>query len=362
MKKIIAVFLSLVLLLACAAASAEPEGKVTIGTISVNGTFSLQCGLPEGYSVMPLKVTQDQMIALISSGDPEKPVMTLSVAFDETYSDVERMNDLDDEALALLEETFLVSDPTVELSYGETGLGTRLLIARQSGEDVMNYIAFLSVYKGYFIEFVMTPASLEGDRKLTEEEMMMCIDFLTELDFIPADGDASALDIAGKTFPASITEYDEVAKTLTVTLRAPVVLDGAAVEALQVGDTFDLYGEPEEIYALDTEDGTVMVNDEYELRRQEDGSWKLYLYESECRTDLAVLRLPVPETMVFTDEIDSESLEMLDEAAVLTAADFLAALSAESDVGPGFSADNVSVTFGENGELAEIVRFYVPWQ
>ena len=31
--------------------------------------------------------------------------MTLSVAYDETYSDVYKMNELDDEALALLEET-----------------------------------------------------------------------------------------------------------------------------------------------------------------------------------------------------------------------------------------------------------------
>ena len=50
MKKIIAIMLSILMLLGCAAAeTAAPAEKTSIGTISINGAFNLQCGLPEGY-------------------------------------------------------------------------------------------------------------------------------------------------------------------------------------------------------------------------------------------------------------------------------------------------------------------------
>ena len=56
MKKIIAVFLCLAMLLGCAAVSAEQAAstgeKVSIGKISINGAFDLQCAMPEGYSAM----------------------------------------------------------------------------------------------------------------------------------------------------------------------------------------------------------------------------------------------------------------------------------------------------------------------
>ncbi len=359
MKKLIAVFLCLALLLACAAVSAEEavQAKYTIGTISINGAFNLQCAIPEGYTVKPMVVHRDQTIAAVVSEDETKPMMTLSVAFDETYSDVDRMNDLDEEALAILEETFTDVDPTVELSYGETGLGTRLLIARQSGDDVVNYISFLSIYKGYFIEFVLTPSSLDEGKKLTDEQLEMCIDFLTELDFVPLDNEAE--DLAGKTFHAKINDYVPETGMLSITLRQAIELDGAYVEALQEGDTLTLGAETEEIYSLSAEDGYITVNDEIELRKQENGSYRAYFYESEYRTDLNTILVDVPENLVFTDDIDPETLSMLDETRSLTAADFLAALESD-DV--GFDADNVNVTFDENGDLAVISRYYVPWQ
>ena len=362
MRKIIALFLCSVMLV-CAAASAEQaqNGKVSIGVISINGAFDLQCGLPEGYSVKPMVVKQDTLIAVLLPEDESRPSMYLSVAFDETYSDVDRMNDLDEEALELLEKTYTDVDPTVELSYGETGLGTRLLIARQSGDDVTNYIDFLSIYKGYFIEFIMTAGASEKGRKLSDDELRLCIDFLTDLDFIPAAGSAAGVEYAGKTYPAVIGVYNAADNTVAVTLRAPVILDRETADALEVGGTIALGAENEEIYAVDrSEDGYVTVNDEIELRPQEDGSYRVYLYEREYRTDLLTVQAFIPETLVFTDNIDPESLEPLEEPLRLTAADFTAEL--ESGEGVCFAAENVNVTFDENGDLAEISRVYVPWQ
>ena len=117
MKKILSMILSLVLLLGCAAAAGEETAsKVKLGTVDINGAFTLQCGIPEGYEAKPVLVTTDMLIATIETKDPQKPMMTLSVSFDETYADVERMNDLDADALALLEETFYIVDPTVEIT------------------------------------------------------------------------------------------------------------------------------------------------------------------------------------------------------------------------------------------------------
>ena len=120
MKKIISVILSFAILFCAAAALAEDAEKVTIGTVSINGAFRLQCGLPEGYTPYPGTVTPEQITAVIKSEDPNAPVMQLSVAYDEMYADVERLNDLDGEDRTLLEQTFIDNDPDVEISYGET--------------------------------------------------------------------------------------------------------------------------------------------------------------------------------------------------------------------------------------------------
>ena len=97
MKKMMAIILSLAILLCAAAATAENAEKVTIGTISINGAFRLQCGIPEGYTPVPEKVTPEQVTAVIKSEDPNAPVMALSVAYDEMYSDVDRLNALSQE-------------------------------------------------------------------------------------------------------------------------------------------------------------------------------------------------------------------------------------------------------------------------
>ncbi len=185
MKKCIALLLCLILALGSAVSFAESAEKTTIGTISINGAFTLKCALPEGYRIQPLKVNQDQVVAIVTAEDPMKPMMQLSVAFDELYAEVDRMNDLTDEQLEVLERTFTDVDPTIEITYGDTGWGTRVMMVRQSGENQLNYVDFLSVYKGYFVEFVLLPSKNAEDKTLTDEQIRMCVDFLTELDFIP---------------------------------------------------------------------------------------------------------------------------------------------------------------------------------
>ena len=160
-----------------------PDGVKKLGSLNVNGDFELTCKLAEGYDVQAVNVRGDKIIASILSDDITRPQMYLSIAYDETYGDVERMNDLSDEDLAILEGTFTDMNEVV-ISYAETGHGTKLLIARETGGDT-DFVDILAIYKGYFIEFNMTPNPKAADQTLTDEQIRMCIDFLTDVDFNP---------------------------------------------------------------------------------------------------------------------------------------------------------------------------------
>ncbi len=363
MKKIIAMLLCLALALGCAVSFAEEGGKTTLGTISINGAFTLQCGLPEGYRIQVLKMNRDQIVAMMNSSDDQAPVMQLSVAFDEAYSDVDRMNDLTEEDFAVLEKSFTDMDPTVEITYGDTGLGTRLLIAQQSASDVYNYIAFLSVYKGYLVEFVMVPSQNAVSKVLTEDQLLMCIDFLTDLDFIPA-GDLQTTigpaELADTTWLAELSDYDADTNTLQAILKRGIELDPEKVAALQAGDTLTYGQESVKIETIETlEDGSFLINDEIELRNL-GGEFHVYSYEKEYVEPFATLRLEVPETLSFIDEIDPATGDILDTLTEQSAADFIALLTAGGY--PDFASDNVYVSFDANGDLALIQRIYTPWQ
>ncbi len=158
--------------------------KEQMGKLNVNGEFSLQCQLPEGYTMQLINTLGTKISAFITSEDTEKPILQLSIAFDELFANVDRMNDLTEEALKGLEGSFTEMND-VKISYKDTAYGTKLLIAREVGDDT-DFVDILSVYKGYSIEFVMTPNPNAKNQTLTDAQVQMCIDFLSELDFVPA--------------------------------------------------------------------------------------------------------------------------------------------------------------------------------
>ncbi len=160
------------------------RGKENLGTLNVDGRFTLQCRLPEGYSLQVINTMNAKIIASITPTDAARPVLYLSIAYDERYADVERMNDLGPEELAALEQSYTDMNE-VDISYRETAYGTKLLVARETGSDT-DFVDILTVYQGYSIEFIMTPGR-EAEQKLTEAQISMCVDFLSDLDFIPVE-------------------------------------------------------------------------------------------------------------------------------------------------------------------------------
>ncbi|MBR6028429.1 MAG: SH3 domain-containing protein [Clostridia bacterium] len=158
-------------------------GVQKLGSLNVNGEFDLTCRLPEGFNLQVVNMRGDKIVASVLSDDMTKPQMYLSIAYDESYGDVDRLNDMSYEDLALLESTF--SDMNeVEITYRETGHGTKLLVARETGSDT-DFVDILAIYKGYFIEFNMTPNPKAAVQTLTDEQIQLCVDFLTDVDFTP---------------------------------------------------------------------------------------------------------------------------------------------------------------------------------
>ena len=358
MKKIIAVILSFAILLCASAAMAEAAEKVTIGSVSINGVFRLQCGLPEGYTPYPGTITPDQVTAVIRSEDPDAPMMQLSVAYDEMYSDVDRLNDLGEEDLKLLEQTFIDNDPDVEISYGETGYGTLLLIARHESEG-MDYVTFFSIYKGYCVEFALVPSPDAEDKNLTEDQLKISVDFLTELDFIPSTEGALKKVPAG-TYVTRLTDYNPEDNTVKAEVLQEILLDREVVDALEVGDTLTIGDDTIGVETLERDEDGVLINDETDLRYGGGTDVYAYFYEHMYRRTIAILTLTIPDDLVFTDMIDPATGEMLDEGTVHTAAEFAGMLAAGGS--PDFASDNVNVTFDENGKMILAERFYTPWQ
>ena len=166
------------------AVAAVVAAKEQMGTLNVNGQFALQCKLPDGYQMQVINQMGEKLVAFISSTNNSKPILQLSIAYSELYSDVERMNNLTKKQLKDLEATFTEMND-VNISYANTAYGTKLLVAREVGEDT-DFVDILTVYKGYSIEFVMTPNPRAKNQTLNDKQIQMCIDFLSELDFVEA--------------------------------------------------------------------------------------------------------------------------------------------------------------------------------
>lgn len=163
--------------------SETADGSEKLGKLSVNGEFELTCKLPADYKLQVVEMRGESIIASVLSDDMTKPQMYLSIAYDELYAEVDRMNDLSEEDIAVLKASFEEQDD-VTFQDAETGLGTRLLIVREVGDGV-DFVDILSVYKGYLVEFNMTPNPKAASQTLTEEQIQTAIQFLTDVMFEP---------------------------------------------------------------------------------------------------------------------------------------------------------------------------------
>lgn len=192
MKKMIAILLCLMMLLSCAAmAESIPAEKQSMGIVGINGAFELKCAIPEGYKLEVLANENNSLLAQVTSGEAGKPSIVLSIAYNDMYSDVERLNDVDEETLAAIAGTFSEED-SVEISNMTTAYGTKLFVVKEISDQV-DYVDFYTIYKGYEVELFLSHAMFTADSgaeeagilPVTEEEIQLAIQFLSDLDFVP---------------------------------------------------------------------------------------------------------------------------------------------------------------------------------
>ena len=184
MKKLLALFSALILTLTLCASLAEST-ETEIGSINVNGNYTLTCAVPEGYSLNVTGAEESSVRGSMVTEDPSRPSMVFSIVFDETYSDVERMNDMTEEDIAFLESTYTEENPYAVVSYMETAYGTKLMCVRATLKE-SDFLSILTVYKGYLIEFDLFPGE-ESNGLLTDEQVSTAVDFLSGLNFVPAE-------------------------------------------------------------------------------------------------------------------------------------------------------------------------------
>ncbi len=184
MKKLIALMLSLALMLSCSAVLAEAQTaeKTAFATlVSEKAAYTLQANFPEGYRLVAYDESETKYLAELSSDDETKPSMFISIAYNDIYSDVERLNDLDAEALETIKESFSLVDE-VTFEERETAYGTKLLVVTEGDAGDCKFIDMYTIYKGYEIEFVLTVADM--DSTLGEADIQMMTDIMSDLDFV----------------------------------------------------------------------------------------------------------------------------------------------------------------------------------
>ena len=161
------------------------DSETRLGTLNVNGQFLIQGKIPDGYTLQLISSQSSRIIASLTSDDTQRPQMMLTIAFDEMYAGVERLNDLGDVETASLKQSYMDMN-AVAFSDMFTAAGTRLLIARETGSDE-DFISIFSLYKGYAIEFLLSPNPGAASQSLTDAQLQTAVDFLSGLEFIPAN-------------------------------------------------------------------------------------------------------------------------------------------------------------------------------
>lgn len=185
MKKILAMILCLALLGSCAA-FAETAEKESIGTVNVNGAFNIKCKLAEDYTIAILQSDNSHITAIVSSEDPSKPMITLSIAFNELYTLEDgtalRYNDISEEDVERIKGTFTEVSDNATFEDRETAFGTKLLVVRGDVGD-NNYLDVYTIYNSYEVEVVATAGTNAEEKILSEEQLQTIIDFLSDMDF-----------------------------------------------------------------------------------------------------------------------------------------------------------------------------------
>ena len=181
MKKMIAVFLCILLALGSAAALAEGNRKDNYSEVTVNGAFYIRGLTPEGYRVENILNEGMPIMVFFGSEDAQKPTFSLIISFREEFAEVGRLNDMGEEDRKIL----LGEDPMVNPDYTvmKTDFDTEVMVLRSADPEV-DFASFVTLYKGYEVGLNLVPGEGSAD-PLTDDQIALAMKFLSDLDFVP---------------------------------------------------------------------------------------------------------------------------------------------------------------------------------
>ena len=163
-------------------------------------------------------------------------------------------------------------------------------------------------------------------------------------------------------FDAKITVCD--GNMATITILVPERYDPEEIKGLGVGDGIYTEGREVEIRDITEADGYIVFNKdtEDEVFLFEAGDFSYWIADDNDNRwlELATVTVPVAEKCIFLDGINPKTGETLIHPTVYNLEGFLELMKSADD--PGFDIRNVEAVIDEDGRLAVIRRFYVPWQ
>ena len=179
MKKMIALLLGLMMLMTCATALGEAE-KASMGVLKVSKAFDIRYSpLPNDYQLSITRQDADYIHADIEAATETQPRMDLVNAFSDLWEGTEKLNDVSEEDLEAVRESFREEYPDAEFSFRETAYGTKLmLVTTPTGQDAYIY----TIYKEHEIEIHIF-TGLQQDA-LEEADIERVVDFLSNMDFV----------------------------------------------------------------------------------------------------------------------------------------------------------------------------------
>ncbi len=190
MKSFSVWILLLALFMSMCAAQAEPAGKAYTGEVTVPDRFTVKWITPDGYTLEGVDAGNADwigdpgfMIATLvpKDADAGQPTVNIAIARDARYTGVGRMNDLDEEKLAAIEQE-LQDEGTLSLARANTADGSLLLVLREALETG-DFVQLYTVRQGYEIKLVLSRVDAADAAPITEDEVAMALRFRSDLSF-----------------------------------------------------------------------------------------------------------------------------------------------------------------------------------
>ena len=174
-------------------------------------------------------------------------------------------------------------------------------------------------------------------------------------------------DLTSVVADARIRSYNKENNSLSIDIIVPEFYAADDIKNLQVGDAIYTQGHEVTVNAIHEYDCFITVvqdpNESIVIATDLDSVCPIQDGDDFSWIVLTTVNVPVPDSLVFLDDIDPATGEELSLPTVHSAQEFLAMLEAGNESSdPGFTANNTTVVFSPTGMPVIIRRSYVPWQ